>query len=301
MPKTAVSAKSTKQEILTAYEQLTKELAERDGESMQLITSKEKKDAEKVTSQTPNQVVSRLGGLRLEINKNLGEIVDRLVEESEKLHILKDESDKIRKEIELMHKIKVQATTLQNFITIKEEEELTLEKKMNGIREEWEAEKIELQKQKKREEEEYTYDLKIKRQKEEDEYREKRKQIETALQKREQDILEKEEEFKNLQTQVTTLEKQLEIKVVQAIKKTDESVRHELETEYNLERKGIEGEQKIRQLTISNLQKIITNQNEEIKDLKQQLQRATQQIKDIAVSVIETKKPIMNVTTTKSE
>ena len=100
---------------------------------------------------------------------------------------------------------------------------------------------------------------------------------------------------------MTTLEKQLEIKVVQAIKKTDESVRHELETEYNLERKGIEGEQKIRQLTISNLQKIITNQNEEIKDLKQQLQRATQQIKDIAVSVIETKKPIMNVTTTKSE
>lgn len=313
MPRQSVSTKNTKQEILTAYEQLTKELEQSDQQSDLLMPLDTKKEpSEDAGSQKPAEIISRLGELRVAINKNLGEIVDKLVEESERLQTMKEEENLIRKEIETMQKIKVHASTLQNLLLLKEKEEKELETAIETKKSEWTQEQdqyekgqkeiqTERMKEKKRDEEEYEYNLKMKRQKEEDEYKEKRKQIEAELMKREQDLTEKEEEFKHLQKQVIELEKKLETEVVKTRKETEERVTKDLKITYNLEHKEIEGERKVQKLTIENFQKTIGAQDTEIKDLKQQLVRATQQIKDIAVSVIDSKKPVIVSQSNKEE
>ena len=70
MPKT-VSPRSTKQEILDAYDELTRELSELDKQSMSDLPSQPKKD---ISSQNPDQIVNRLGELRLQVNKNLANL-----------------------------------------------------------------------------------------------------------------------------------------------------------------------------------------------------------------------------------
>lgn len=312
MPRHSVSTKNTKQEILSAYEQLTKELEKSDQQSDLLTLDTKKESSKESVAQKPEQIISRLGELRVAINKNLGEIVDNLVEESERLQVMKEEENLIRKEIEVMHQIKVHASTLQNLLQLKEKEEKELETAIAMKKSEWkqeqdqyEKEQKELQmehmKEKKRDEEEYEYNLKMKRQKEEDEYKEKRKQTEAELMKRTQDLTQKEEEFKHLQKQVIELEKKLETEVAKTRKETEDRVTKDLKITYNLEHKEIEGERKIQKLTVENLQKTIDAQDTEIKDLKQQLVRATQQIKDIAVSVIDSKKPIIVSQSNKEE
>lgn len=299
MPKT-VSNRSTKQEILDAYEELTKELKDMDTQSISSLPAQPKKDT---PSQTPDQIVNRLGELRLQVNKNLAEIVDKLVTESETLAELRTEEQNLRGQIETLHRIKAEASTLENLIKLKEQEEKELNEKIQSIKDDWAEQQerhqkdlkeqaAEEDKRHKREDEEYHYTLKMKRQKEEDEYQAKRREAEGELTRRAQELRAREEEFEVLQKRVVDLEKQLETEVTRVRKETEDTVKHDLENKYNLERKEIDGERKVSKLTIENLQRTITAQDVEIKDLKEQLARATQQIKDIAVSVIDSKKPV---------
>lgn len=304
MPRPSASAKSTKQELLSAYEQLVQELEKRDQASEPTTLSDKKPGFKETLAQQPEQIVSHLGELRVRINKNLADIVDRLVEQSDHLRQMKEEEQTLHTDIETLHQIKVHATTLRTMLTLKEEEENNLEKsraekqdewaKEQDLREkEWKESETQQDKQRKREEEEYQYGLKMKRQKEEDDYKEKRKQAEEEFLKRKHDLEEKEEMFKQLQKQVTELEKRLETEVNAVRKETQERVTKELSNTYNLEKKEIDGERNVSKLTIANLQKTITGQDAEIKDLKQQLTHSTQQIKEIAVSLIDVKKPVI--------
>jgi len=309
MSRSSVSTRNTKQELLTAYDALMKELEQRDQQSAitanQISSNPATLGLATTETSLPKSedIITRLGDVRVQLNKNLGEIVDQLMAESENLQRMKAQAQDLQKEIEQLSHIKIQASTLQNLIALKEEEDRALEKKAHDLREAWEAEQqrhqadekeiaIENAKQHKREEEEYAYALKMKRQKDEDEYKQKRHQVELELEKREQVVAEQETTYKDLQKQVADLEKQLEIGIIQAQKETEERVTRELRTAHTLEMKGIEGERNVNKLTITNLEKTIRNQETEVTELKAQLLKATQQIKDIAVSVIEGQKPV---------
>lgn len=302
MIKTTPSARSSKQEILDAYEELTKELAERDVQSSPSSLGAKSTIATTRTIDKPKDVIARLGDVRVQINGNLGEIVDQLVTESENLAEMSAQADALKQEIEQLHQIKTHASTLQNLISLSTEEQEKLDKKIQAVRLQWEQEQqlhdqtqkevvVELTKQRTRAEEEYKYALNVTRQKEADAYDASRRQTDAALKAREDKIETEEITRQDLQKQVAELERQLLVEVAKARKETEERVTKDLKTGFTLEMKGVEGERSISKLTITNLEKVITAQDAEIKDLKMQLIRATQQIKDIAVSVIETQKP----------
>ncbi len=304
MPKTAVSARNTKQELLDAYDQLVKELEKQDQQSNSspVNTPPTATPSKSVSIEKPEEIVQAIGKLRVTITEHLGMIVDQLVEESEKLERLRHESQTIQQEIHTLHQIKVEATTLHNLLKLKNEEEQRLNQQIAQLRQEWENEqrdhdkslrdeKFEQETQRKRENEEYLYQLKIKRQQDEETYKTKRKIVEEELATRALELKQKEEEFVSLNQTVKVLEKKLETEIIKVRTETTREITRELETKYNLEKKETEGERKLSQLTISNLQKTITAQEAEIMDLKTKLDRATAQIKDIAISVIEVQKP----------
>lgn len=294
------STKNTKQEILDAYEKLTNELEHRD---TNVVSQTPQKTFSQKTLPAPDEIIGKLSDVRIHVNKTLAQLTDTLVAESEKVQQLNTEKERIEKEIEEFHQITIHATTLKNLIELKEEERQKLEKTIAETRILWEAEqKQHLQqdkesqqektKQCQREEDEYQYNIKTKRQKEEDAYNKQKQSKEEELLKREEAVKAKEQEFQQLQKQVIDLQKQLETESIRIRKETADQVSKDLEVRYKLERKEIEGQQNLSKLIIDNLQKTIKAHEDEIKDLKLQLQKAMQQIKDIAVSVIDSKKPL---------
>lgn len=302
MTKTTPSARNSKQEILDAYQALTKELEERDALSSANSSATKSNTVTTHTIDRPKDVIARLGDVRVQINSNLGEIVDQLVTESENLARMSEQAQALQQEIEQLHQIKAHASTLQNLIALSTEEQEKLDKKIQTQRLQWEQEQqlhdqsqketaTELAKQRNRAEEEYKYELGVARKKEADVYDVSRRQSEAALKLREEELSAEETTRQDLQKQVVELEKQLLVEVAKTRKETEERVTKDLKTGFTLEMKGIEGERSISKLTIANLEKVITAQDAEMKDLKIQLTHATQQIKDIAVSVIETQKP----------
>ncbi|MEK7525287.1 MAG: hypothetical protein AAB548_02850, partial [Patescibacteria group bacterium] len=58
-----------------------------------------------------------------------------------------------------------------------------------------------------------------------------------------------------------------------------------------LNEKQIEGERALAKLKIENLEKIAKEQADEVRQLKSQLEHATSQVKEIAVSVIDSNRP----------
>src|SRR5690348_14115858 len=115
MPK-IVSPKSTKQEILDAYEELTRELEHRDTASMEKLPKIE--IGPKIIT-TTDDIIQKFSELRIHVNKNLAQLTDTLVAETEKVQQLRNEKETIQKEIQELHQIKAQATTLKNLILLK--------------------------------------------------------------------------------------------------------------------------------------------------------------------------------------
>ena len=301
MPKvstsTPISTRSSKQELLDAYQELTKELENRDKTSEEPTPS-----TKKITNTPPDNIITTLSELRIHLNKSLTNLTETLVAEAEKVQTLRAEKETLQKQIEDLHQIKIHATTLQNLLAIKQEQQQKLETEIQQTRLTWEKEqkdhttqttetKKEEQKRHDRDDEEYKYLIKTTRQKEDDTYLKQKQLREETLQKREEAIEIKEKELLALQKQVADLQKQLELETTRVKKETTEHVTKDLQINYNLERKDTQTQQKLNQLTIENLQKTIKTQEEGIKDLKLEIQKAHQQIQNLAVSVIDSQRP----------
>lgn len=312
MPKTSnVSLKNTKQEILNAYEQAILELNKKDKQAILPANTNTPTPAKATAIKTPEELISQFGGIRISLNKILGNIVDELTSQTEALSSVKTLLKKSQDELEQSYKIKQTATTLQNLFTIHEQKKIELEGDLKKFKSEKDKEKEllekaqseykqELEKQRKREEEEYLYNLKLARQKDEDEYNKQKEAKELELKNREAEIQKNEQELIDLRNLVADLEQKLETETAKVSQQVKAETTKELETAFNLERKDTEREKQIAELTISNLQKTISNQDAEIVELKKQLIQATSQVKDIAVKVIESNKKENNISNQKN-
>lgn len=124
------------------------------------------------------------------------------------------------------------------------------------------------------------------------EHEDKIAQEKQALAGRQAEIEKQEQEFKQLRKQAEEFPAQLE----KSLKQSVDSARAEEQTKAKVVRdlleKQVEGEKAIAKLKIDTLEKTAKDQADEMRMLKSQLERATAQIKDIAVSVIDSKRPI---------
>lgn len=323
---TQITEKSTKSQILQAYDEALAKLKEQKHEDRK--SEKKKEDDQKIVKQASEnsleKIVNSVGRTKIEIINALDEVGDNLSSEYKKLEEIKSAIEIEQKYLEDIYEIKVNADTLSAMILAQKEKEANfkaeIENKKASFEEEmfqkklqWKQEQdnyenskkerdVLLKKERQREEEEYAYNLQLKRKKDSDTYSEqkallekelvdKRSTVEKELTEREKTVALKEKELVELKTKVENFPKELE----NAVKETEKSVLEKIEFKFRhqseLSQKEIEGERNLHKQLVQSLENKIKEQTEQIKQLILKVNESGQQVQTIALKAIEGASP----------
>jgi hypothetical protein len=319
-----LSLSNTKQEMLEAYNAVLKQMeAQREAELKPEKRLEEKKSKEVIQvaeSLSSEGVAREISTLKIETSKTLAQISDRLEEEVNKFKAIQSAIALKEKELQELYEIERSAVTLaaliesqnqkrESFESEMAEKKETLNQEIEALRAEREREKNDYEaeikerdmaekKRRDREKEEYEYsfkrDQKIAKDKFEDEKAKlekeiqiKKEQMENELKAREKVIAEREEELNELKKKVAAFPKEMEMAVAKAIKETTDRLNLEAKNREELVKKEFIGERNVLTTRIESLEKIVKEQSEQIAKFSQQLEKAYQQVQDIAVKTIE--------------
>jgi hypothetical protein len=319
-----LSTKTTKQEMLDAYNELAKQLQERDENELKpekkIEEKKIKEVVEAADSLSSEGVVNGISSLKLEIGKMLTQISDRLEEEVNKFRGINKAIEIKEAELKEVYEIERSAATLAALIESQNQKHREFESEMDKRKEDlnnetqavksvWEKEKKEHDimskeredadiKSRKREREEYVYAFEREKQLAKDKFEDEKAKLEreTQLQKeqmekelteREKTIAENEDELNELRKKVGAFPKEMETDLNKAIKETTETIRKEAKNNEELLKKEIDGERNVLNTKIGSLEKTVKEQSDQINRLSQQLEKAYQKVQDIAVKAVE--------------
>ena len=319
-----LSLSNTKQEMLEAYSAVLKQLeAQREAELKPEKRLEEKKAKEVIQvaeSLSSEGVAKEISTLKIETGKMLAQISDRLEEEVNKFRAIQNAITLKEKELQELYEIERSAVTLaaliesqnqkrQAFESEMAEKKEALSQEIEALRAEREKEKndyeaeikerdIAEKKRRDREKEEYEYSFKREQKltkdkfedekaKSEKEIHVKRVQMENELKEREKAIAEHEGELNELRKKVTTFPKELETAIAKTVKEITEKLILEAKNREELMKKEFIGERNVFTTRIESLEKIVKEQSEQITKLTQQLEKAYQQVQEIAVKTIE--------------
>jgi hypothetical protein len=328
-----VSDKSTKTEILEAYNEMLARSKEQKASDQKAVKKEaEEKETVKTASQNSvEEIVKKLAGLKLEIVKSVDSLEEKLLSEYRRFTDLQQAIAVQSAALEEMYGIQPEAGSLSALILAQREKKAAFEDEMEETRTafedeikekkaafdadmtqrktQWKKEQddfefskkerdAQLKKERQREEEDYTYNLQLQRKKESDAYEakkatlekdltEKKARVEKDLAEREASVVAREKETDDLRIRVDTFPKELE----KAVKETEKTVTERLEFKYKyqaeLTAKEIAGEERLNKQIISDLQRKIGEQEEQIRQLTQKADDSVQQVQTIAVKAIE--------------
>jgi len=227
--------------------------------------------------------------------RSLAELKLRISQELDKV------GEELLKSLNSLQDLRVSlAKDRQSMVERLQEQRKAVEAEISRVKEAWEQEKrksearfAEELRQKEvlraREEEEYQYTLSLKRRQENDEYERQRVEKERTLKDREQALERREKE-------IVALEKELDetpAKVAQAVKEAQESLARQLGEKQMIELRELKAahanEVKVAEMRIANLEVTVKSQAGEIENLRKQLAEASRQLKEMAVSAIESR------------
>lgn len=290
-PKTQVSSRSKKEDILSAYEELLKKMqdnAEHSG-SRKIDVERKREDStlEKASGLSPDSLLKNVSHLEGEVRKWLGDLVELLIKELQKLQNVQEALHIEKQHLEEIHAIKAEADTLAKLIQAHKEKKSALETEYQDLESELEKQ-IEAKKEAwKREQEEYQYELQMRRRKEEAAYEEKKMIREKAIHDRETKLMAQEKELEELRKLKELFDERIAEEVEEARSKAmDEVVKEEIMKARIIAEK-VAAEKRIADMSIESLKQKITEQGQDITRLKQQLEAANSGVKDIALKVIE--------------
>lgn len=203
-----ISAKSTKNEILEAYNDLLKKIQE-DKPLDRLAEKKKEGDKEIVKAASQNsieKIVKGLAEIKLDIGNVLDTLEEKLITEYKKLTELQQAIGIEQKELDEIHEIKVNADSLAALMQAQKEKRSLFEKEMEETKNSFESEMTQkrlswkkeqedyeiskkerdakIKKERDREEEEYNYNLQMTRKKDNDIYEAKKAALEKELNER---------------------------------------------------------------------------------------------------------------------
>ncbi|MDR3269274.1 MAG: hypothetical protein LBT83_09435 [Tannerella sp.] len=332
---TPVTEKSTKAEILKAYESLLKDIQNAQADiPKQVQEGKQKKETlEKVAGISNDGIVKSIAGLKSSLNNSLEDILQSLSNEFKKLEEIRAAIVLEKQSLEDLYSLSANTDSLAAMLLVQKEKKESFEKSMKEKEEafvnemaekkrQWELEKAkqkieekeysdDLAKRRKREEEEYLYNLKIKRQKEQDEYDTQKIQLEKELidkkAKFDQEISNREAELKSAEAELTELRKnnsEFPAKLEKALKDKDAEITKQLRTQYDFDIKLMEKQNeadiRLKDQIIASLQEKIKEQQAQLKEYTDKANRAEANVKDIAVKAIENSSKV-RMFTSKSE
>ena len=319
-----LSLSNTKQEMLEAYQVALKQLeVQREAEVKPEKKLEEKKAKEVIQvaeSLSSEGVAKEISNLKIETSKTLAQISDRLEEEVNKFRAVQNAIALKEKELQELYEIERSAVTLAALIESQNQKRQAFESEMaekkEALSQEIEALRAEREKEKKdyeaeikerdiaekkrrdREKEEYEYSFereqKLAKDKFEDEKAKlekeiqiKKEQMQSELKEREKVVAQKEEELNELRRKASAFPKELETAVAKAVKETTDRLNGEAKNREDLVKKEFIGERNVLTTRIESLEKSVKEQNEQIAKLSQQLEKAYQQVQEIAVKTIE--------------
>ncbi|MBI1954493.1 MAG: hypothetical protein HYS39_02670 [Proteobacteria bacterium] len=314
-----VSSKSTKDQILAAYQEVVKKLHEQGTEKPQETKKKEEdvKIVSVASSHTQETLIEDLGQLKLKAIKQIDNLSESLFQEFEKLKEIRSAVSIEQQHLKDLYHINETAHTLAALLQVqnqkKEDFELEMEEKKRDLQsdiakqqEHWKEQKelLEksykdqkelLEKTRKRDEEEYNYNLEQKRRRETNDYSLKKESLEKEsaqlredLEKRESMIKDKENSFQDLTQQVTEFPNRMEQAIRQAKKETEDLLLQKVEFEKQLIQKEYEMQIQLHQQRIVYLEQKIKEQEILNRELSTKADSAIQQIQTIACRALDT-------------
>jgi hypothetical protein len=323
-PAKKLSDKSTKQEMLDAYQLLAKQLEEKRAAELapeRRIEEKKTEEALKVAAGiAPEGIDREIGALKADIGKLLADISDRLAEESARFRNIQTAVQSKQRELQELYGIEKTAVSLAALIEAqnvkraefeaqiaRDREELRTE--MEFLRGEWETEKkshdAEIKerdgsekKSRDREREDFYYNFKREQQAIKDkltdekitlekEIKLKRETADKELVEREKAIAEREKELLDLRNKAAAFPKELENAVSQAIKEIGDRLKLEAKNREDLLRKEAEGERNVLTAKNESLEKTNKDLIAANGKLSQQLEAAYQKVQDIAEKTVD--------------
>lgn len=314
-----VTLSNTKQEMITAYNELFKQLQEK--ESMELkpeIVMEQKRTKEIVKASddlSVEGVTKSISQLRLDISGMLGKIAEEMEAEVGKYRKVKEAVEIKGNELEEIYGIHKAAQSLAVLIEAQTQKRFTFENEMEEQKNNFEHEmnvltlereedkkryetvlkeqQIENNRLRQRDKEEYEYTFKREKQsaldKLNDEQAKKEKELkvkwdtfEKQLTERENLIKRSEDELNLLRKKVEGFPKEIESAAQKAVKDTTEKNQADARNREEFSKKSFEGERNVLQTKIESLESLVKEQKESIIKLSQQLEKAYQTVEDIA-------------------
>jgi len=319
-----VSDKSTKQEMLDAYQVLVKQLEEKRASELapeRKLEEKKTEEAVKVAAAVaPENIDREIGQLKAEIGKMLVDVSDRLSTESAKFRSLQKAVESKERDLKELYGIEKAAVSLAALIEAQNERRFTFETEIakereqlqgeiDSLRAEWteekkahEAEMKEREatekKARDREREDFTYAFKREQQAVKDKLTDEKITLEKEIKlrkettekefgEREKMIAEREQELATLRAKAAAYPKELETAVSQAIKETTERLKLEARNREELLQKQFEGERNVLSARNESLDKTNKDLIAANSKLAQQLESAYQKVQEIAEKTVE--------------
>jgi hypothetical protein len=317
-----ISAKSKKNEIFDAYQELLTKMSENKQMSHQEV--KKKQDEQVVVAKATgfgiDRIIANIADVKCSIGQSLESLEQKLATEYRRLHDLQEAIRLEAAHLEEFHQIKKNVDTLSalllaqkeckvNFDLKMQEQQRDFDQEMHDKRLLWKKEQeaaeqerkereLSSKKERVREVEEYQYATTLERKKDHDLYQvkkttlereldEKKTRVMQELDEREQKITFKEVEFEHLANRVAQFPAELERSVQENVKVTRESLERDYRFQMDIAAKELDGERKLNVQTITTLQQKIKEQDAFIRTLTQKTDEAGNQVQTIALKALE--------------
>lgn len=300
----AVTQRSAKQEIWSAYENILKETAQsgnvkNENAQVSFEDIEKKRIIDKVSSLKVDKVVADINTLKISLNDALNGLSDKIVEELKNLEKVKQATKLEEYRLENIYKIKTEADSLLNIIEAREMKKSEFDKKAREEEDNLKSDADKKQKQNERENEEYVHNLKMARKKEEYEYElkqlskdrdfaDKMALREKELKLREENITVRENELKTLKSKTEFFPIELEKAVKESAKKAKDEAENQAKIQKDMAEKDFAGERELAKFKIASLEDAVKKQTSQIQALESQLAVANQKTQQLAVKIIET-------------
>jgi hypothetical protein len=323
-PTKKLSEKSTKQEMLDAYQTLAKQLEEKRAAELapeRRMEEKKTEEALKVAKEiAPEGIDRELGGLKSEIGKMLAGISEQLGAEAARFRSVQKAVESKEQELKELYGIEKAAVSLVALIEAQNQRRADFESQMAREKEEleneiesrraaWEEEKKAHETEVKerdaaekklqdRAREDFNYSFKREQQAIKDklndekttlekEIKLKRETFDKEFAEREKALAEREREFAELRARVSAFPKELETAVNQAVKEATDRLRLESKSREDLAHKQYEGERNVLAARNESLERANKDFLTANAKLAQQLEAAYQKVQDIAEKTVE--------------
>jgi len=332
----SINNKSTKTQILDAYEALLKQVSESKQEKPKQI-QEEKKQSEitkKVEHMTNESIVSELGELKNKLGKSLELVESSLFGEFKKLDDIRNAIAVEKQNLQDLYQLSTTTDSLAAMLLVQKQQKEQFDADMKAQREAFEADMKQkraewkaaqenqaeedreynenLKKKRKREEEEYQYALKIARQKDADDYSTKKAKSDAELAEklatfnkeiadREARVALSEKELTELRQATENFPKELQKALAAQEKQITEKLQAGFDFESKLLAKQNEGDLRLKDQTIASLKEKISEMQQQINQLTEKSNLAERNVKDIAIKAIESTSKIQLFPTGKPE